>query len=386
MKMRVNKDNIKKAKEKKELREQDTSNIDVKGSISGSQDTSVDDTDDFSTSVMDMKLVEKENTNGKEKGKLRERGKLNEKYLKGVGDTFKGEGKKKIKPVFIGGGVLIIIIGGIVTFISGGNSLKDEDMLPSGGISIDDQVVNVEGEEDVVDDNVTTDSSDIESELTTDGYIKYTNDLIGLKIDYPSNWYVEERTDILLNMVKASTTEGVFDIETTPVKLAGAIIDFTSRDDLGTKISLGVSPLQVSGEVELAPINSLSDIMNGGTASQIDEQIKTNAKADGSEIVEHIPSEVKQMGAYNVINSAYVFKKNGITMEVNQMIIPYGVNNIVLTATNKKGDSNIDKPKILLDMVNSLGNLKAQDGEKEQQVEGKESQSVGQTQEDKLQE
>ena len=275
--------------------------------------------------------------------------------------------KGNIKMLIIGGVLLVVIAIGVVSVISI-KGVKNEDMSQQGGVVIDESMLeNNSEEESVVNEGDTDGVSVEESEVVVEddvnnGAIKedkvvYENTLLGLALKYPSNWYVEERADVLLNMVQSTNVSGNIDLLTNEVKLAGVVMDFSARDDLGTKISLGVSPLVITGDTKLADIKSLSDIISVGTAEQIDNQIKNNIESGGGKLLSSVPSVLKDIGNYKVIQSVYQFEKNGIKMDVIQMIIPYGVNNIVLTGSNKVGTNPINKEEIMVSMLGSLGKV-----------------------------
>lgn len=275
--------------------------------------------------------------------------------------------KGNIKMIIIGGVLLVVIAIGVVSVISL-KGVKNEDMSQQGGVVIDESMLeNNSEEESVVNEGDTDGVSVEESEVVVEddvnnGAIKedkvvYENTLLGLALKYPSNWYVEERADVLLNMVQSTNVSGNIDLLTNEVKLAGVVMDFSARDDLGTKISLGVSPLVITGDTKLADIKSLSDIISVGTAEQIDNQIKNNIESGGGKLLSSVPSVLKDIGNYKVIQSVYQFEKNGIKMDVIQMIIPYGVNNIVLTGSNKVGTNPINKEEIMVSMLGSLGKV-----------------------------
>lgn len=275
--------------------------------------------------------------------------------------------KGNIKMLIIGGVLLVVIAIGVVSVISL-KGVKNEDMSQQGGVVIDESMLeNNSEEESVVNEGDTDGVSVEESEVVVEddvnnGAIKedkvvYENTLLGLALKYPSNWYVEERADVLLNMVQSTNVSGNIDLLTNEVKLAGVVMDFSARDDLGTKISLGVSPLVITGDTKLADIKSLSDIISVGTAEQIDNQIKNNIESGGGKLLSSVPSVLKDIGNYKVIQSVYQFEKNGIKMDVIQMIIPYGVNNIVLTGSNKVGTNPINKEEIMVSMLGSLGKV-----------------------------
>lgn len=275
--------------------------------------------------------------------------------------------KGNIKMIIIGGVLLVVIAIGVVSVISI-KGVKNEDMSQQGGVVIDESMLeNNSEEESVVNEGDTDGVSVEESEVVVEddvnnGAIKedkvvYENTLLGLALKYPSNWYVEERADVLLNMVQSTNVSGNIDLLTNEVKLAGVVMDFSARDDLGTKISLGVSPLVITGDTKLADIKSLSDIISVGTAEQIDNQIKNNIESGGGKLLSSVPSVLKDIGNYKVIQSVYQFEKNGIKMDVIQMIIPYGVNNIVLTGSNKVGTNPINKEEIMVSMLGSLGKV-----------------------------
>lgn len=275
--------------------------------------------------------------------------------------------KGNIKMIIIGGVLLVVIAIGVVSVISL-KGVKNEDMSQQGGVVIDESMIENNSEEESVVNEGNTDGVSVEeSEVVVEddvnnGAIKedkvvYENTLLGLALKYPSNWYVEERADVLLNMVQSTNVSGNIDLLTNEVKLAGVVMDFSARDDLGTKISLGVSPLVITGDTKLADIKSLSDIISVGTAEQIDNQIKNNIESGGGKLLSSVPSVLKDIGNYKVIQSVYQFEKNGIKMDVIQMIIPYGVNNIVLTGSNKVGTNPINKEEIMVSMLGSLGKV-----------------------------
>lgn len=274
--------------------------------------------------------------------------------------------KNKIKIIAIGGVALIVIAIGVVSVI-GSKGVKNEDMSPVGDVVIDDAMIDsgVSGEEEIVDEDASTEESQSPSESTSNDVsegkkedsVLYENAMLGISLKYPSNWYVEERADVLLNMVQSTNVSGDIDLFTNEVKLAGVVLDFSARDELGTKVSLGVSPLVLTGDTKVADISSLSDIINVGTASQIDGQIKNNVEAGGGKLLSSIPSVVKEIGSYKVIQSEYQFEKNGIKMDVIQLLIPYGVNNIVLTGTSKVGSNPINKEEVMVSMLGSLGKV-----------------------------
>lgn len=277
----------------------------------------------------------------------------------------KEESKSKIKLIVIGGAVLLVMAVGVVTAISI-PGVNNEDMAIIDSIDevpvVEEETVKEDGVEDVTnDDTVTEESNDIvdSSDKVSDKYNKvvYENGMLGLALKYPSNWYVEERSDILLNMVQSTNVSGNIDLAVDVVKLAGVVIDFSARDDLSTKVSLGVSPLVISGDTEVVEIQSLSDILNVGTASQIDTQIKKNIEAGGGTLLNAIPSVLKDVNGSKIIESKYQFEKNGIKMDVIQMLLPYGQNNIILTATSKIGENPINKEEVLLDMIGSVGKI-----------------------------
>lgn len=274
--------------------------------------------------------------------------------------------KTKIKIIAIGGVVLIFIAVGVVALI-GSKGVKNEDMSPVGGVVVDDVMIDdgLGSEEEQTEEDTPTEESQDPSESTSNAAsdakkedkVVYENAMLGLALKYPSNWYVEERADVLLNMVQSTNVNGDIDLFTNEVKLAGVVMDFSARDELGTKISLGVSPLVITGDTQVADISSLSDIISVGTASQIDEQIKNNIASGGGTLLSSVPSVVKDIGNYKVIQSAYQFEKNGIKMDVIQLLVPYGVNNIVLTGTSKVGSNPINKEEVMINMLGSLGKV-----------------------------
>lgn len=272
-------------------------------------------------------------------------GNIGESIEEGVDGTKKGS---KLK-ILVAGGVFLIVVAVGVVFVLGRGGVLDEDMLPQGDVIVDD-----------------VPKEEVKEELETvpevegpkkEAKVVYENAMLGLALKYPSNWYVEERADVLLNMVQSTSVEGKINLLEDEVKLAGVVLDFSARDELGTKISVGVSPLVLTGDTAVADIQSLSDVISVGTAIQIDEQITKNIEAGGGVLVESVPSLVKEIGDYKVIQSHYKFEKNGIQMEVIQMLVPYGVNNIVLTATSKVGENPINKNSVLVDMLGSMGRV-----------------------------
>ena len=274
--------------------------------------------------------------------------------------------KTKIKIIAIGGVVLIFIAVGVVALI-GSKGVKNEDMSPVGGVVVDDAMIDdgLGSEEEQTEEDTPTEEAQDPAESTSNAAsdakkedkVVYENAMLGLALKYPSNWYVEERADVLLNMVQSTNVNGDIDLFTNEVKLAGVVMDFSARDELGTKISLGVSPLVITGDTQVADISSLSDIISVGTASQIDEQIKNNIASGGGTLLSSVPSVVKDIGNYKVIQSAYQFEKNGIKMDVIQLLVPYGVNNIVLTGTSKVGSNSINKEEVMINMLGSLGKV-----------------------------
>ncbi|MNL91339.1 hypothetical protein D3C81_10720 [compost metagenome] len=276
--------------------------------------------------------VQSKKTKNTKAPKIPKEKKVKEKKIKSVGNK-----RGKLKFILIPLGVIFFIVTiGLIVAIKQANKQVPKTPEPSPIVedtkpSIDDNDIEDEGNEndttvikdgkveddknsgdtDITIKNNTKDNSEtkvVTNNKSEETFVEYTNKLLGVTLKYPDSWFYEDKSDIILNMVKAANVSK-FDIKTSNVNGSNIVANFYAGDKLKNNIDMLVQSNSVATD---------------GTSANI--------------------------GSY----SCKVQEENSNNENIIKVTVFLGNNNLVFIGKSKVGENKVDKYAIMEEMIDGL--------------------------------
>lgn len=229
-----------------------------------------------------------------------------------------------------------------------------------GNTTPDQTVVNGSNKKDKPKDNASGGSTENPKQGQEDNKDKepktavYEHNLIGIKLEYPSNWFISEKSDEILNMLKEYAKDGEFTLKNIAVNDSIQLVDFKAQDDLNTKVAVIVTPFTsvLQGTFDTTEkVGSLADVLDETFVKDFDVEFKTSL---GEAIGDYTESTIVPVGSYKCLLTEYSVRTNLGNYSYTQMIVPCGENNLTFVAVSKEGVNPIDKYQVVEDMIKSL--------------------------------
>ena len=232
------------------------------------------------------------------------------------------------------------------------SKLETSDVLNEEDEEIDVLGKVVEKEEIDIDNSVSINANEVD-----DLYVKYTNDFLGIEIDFPSSWYVAENTDKIINVAKKSQEDNIKSIANMNLTEPLPIVEFDARDLDENKIQVALSPYKLNTKNVNGEEKEVKDVkmeLNDDIINTIDKSVKDGLKSNGLEISSYSKSYIENFDKYDALIMEYATNSGLGEYATLQFLIPLGNNNLIITAMSKNQPNDVDKLTILTDMLKSL--------------------------------
>ena len=216
------------------------------------------------------------------------------------------------------------------------------------------------------------------SEPNPEPVVKYSfeDDMVGIKFNYNPEFYSKENTAEVFNTISAIIPEGRerFDIYTDKLEGSLKLLDLTANDDV--HITVSIMPFEVSKETTTIKLDGSKkvtnetietiDIADEELISKYDEIIKKNLESMGCTIVSFDGSKIQMVGKNAegeplravITNRSYTGPVENTTnagfAEVYQCNILVGKNAVVISLLSNGEDTEIDKPAVFNEIIESF--------------------------------
>ena len=220
--------------------------------------------------------------------------------------------------------------------------------------------------------------SDPEPEPEPEPEVKYSfeDDMVGVKFNYNPEFYSKENTAEVFNTISTIIPEGRerFNIYTDKLEGSLKLLDLTANDDV--HITVSIMPFEVSKETTTIKLDGSKkvtnetietiDIADDELISKYDEIIKKNIESMGCTIVSFEGSKIQMVGKNAegeplravITNRSYTGPVENTTnagfAEVYQCNILVGKNAVVISLLSNGEDTEIDKPAVFNEIIESF--------------------------------